>query len=382
MIKKNIVLMLLLGFLQAMVFYAPIATLYRQAQGITLSQITIIESICLALCLLLELPWGIVADKIGYKRTMIFCSLLYFVSKIIFWQAHSFEMFLLERILLAVVISGLSGVDNSILYLSCAEGQSQRIFGISEALQTLGLSLSALIYSVFIKDNYPLASFLTVVSYGLAALLPFFLDEVSETKSKQRSFPIRDFLHLLKQTLSKPSLLFLLVAIAFFNETHQTITTFLSQPKYLACGISLSVIGYLYILLSLLGLFSAFSEKISKHLGISRFAKSCFLIAISACGVLAVSGQAIPVVISIFSLRMVFSLFSPLQAELQNKQVSSSYRATELSIYALIMDCVGIATNLSFGWLADQNLSLAFLFGFFLCLFGVFAFCKWYHTTK
>ena len=54
MIKKNIVLMLLLGFLQAMVFYAPIATLYRQAQGITLSQITIIESICLALCLLLE----------------------------------------------------------------------------------------------------------------------------------------------------------------------------------------------------------------------------------------------------------------------------------------------------------------------------------------
>ena len=118
MIKKNIVLMLLLGFLQAMVFYAPIATLYRQAQGITLSQITIIESICLALCLLLELPWGIVADKIGYKRTMIFCSLLYFVSKVIFWQAHSFEMFLLERILLAVVISGLSGVDNSILYLS------------------------------------------------------------------------------------------------------------------------------------------------------------------------------------------------------------------------------------------------------------------------
>ena len=112
------------------------------------------------------------------------------------------------------------------------------------------------------RDDLPLnykerlnsrTSFLTVVSYGLAALLPFFLDEVSETKSKQKSFPIRDFLHLLNQTLSKPSLLFLLVAIAFFNETHQTITTFLSQPKYLACGISLSVIGYLVI-----GLFTIF----------------------------------------------------------------------------------------------------------------------------
>lgn len=107
-----------------------------------------------------------------------------------------------------------------------------------------------------------------------------------------------------------------------------------------------------------------------KALRVSRFTKSCFLIAISACGMLAVSGQAIAVVISIFSLRMVFSLFSA-PAELQNKQVSSAYRATELSIYALIMDCVGIATNLSFGWLADQNLSLAFWFGFF-CVCSVF----------
>lgn len=72
-----------------------------------------------------------------------------------------------------------------------------------------------------------------------------------------------------------------------------------------------------------------------------------------------------------FSAGWVFSLFSPLQAELQNKQVSSAYRATELSIYALIMDCVGIATNLSFGWLADQNLSLAFWFWVFFCVCSV-----------
>ena len=70
--KKNIYLMYAIGLLQGMVFYGPIATLYRQAQGVTVFQITLIESISLALCIALEVPWGVVADRIGYRKTMIF----------------------------------------------------------------------------------------------------------------------------------------------------------------------------------------------------------------------------------------------------------------------------------------------------------------------
>ena len=72
-IKKNIYLMYAIALLQGMVFYGSIATLYRQASGITIFQITLIESISYILCILFELPWGIVADKIGYKKTMILC---------------------------------------------------------------------------------------------------------------------------------------------------------------------------------------------------------------------------------------------------------------------------------------------------------------------
>lgn len=87
-----------LALLQGMVFYGPIATLYRQAQGVTVFEITVIESISLALGILLEIPWGMIADKIGYRKTMIFCSSLYFISKIVFgrqpglggsWQSAS-----------------------------------------------------------------------------------------------------------------------------------------------------------------------------------------------------------------------------------------------------------------------------------------------------
>ena len=76
-----------IALLQGMVFYGPVATLYRQARGISIFQITVIESISLALCLLLEFPWGILADKIGYKKTILICNFLCFFSKIVFWKA-------------------------------------------------------------------------------------------------------------------------------------------------------------------------------------------------------------------------------------------------------------------------------------------------------
>ena len=106
--KRNLWIMYAIALLQGMVFYGPIATLYRQAHGLTIFQITLIESISLALLILLEIPWGIIADKIGCRHTIIFCSALYLISKIIFWKADGFAGFLVERIMLNVVESGFS----------------------------------------------------------------------------------------------------------------------------------------------------------------------------------------------------------------------------------------------------------------------------------
>ena len=58
--KKNVYLLYAIALLQGMVFYGPIATLYREAQGVSASQITLIESISLILCLALEIPWGVI----------------------------------------------------------------------------------------------------------------------------------------------------------------------------------------------------------------------------------------------------------------------------------------------------------------------------------
>ncbi|HKL56812.1 MAG TPA: hypothetical protein VJ854_00310 [Sphaerochaeta sp.] len=82
---KAVVLMNLSAFFSGMVFYAPVATLYRQSRGITVWQMSIIEAVSLVLMMALELPWGYVADRIGYKRTLSLSFLFLFVSKIVFF---------------------------------------------------------------------------------------------------------------------------------------------------------------------------------------------------------------------------------------------------------------------------------------------------------
>ena len=181
--KRNVYIMYIISLLQGMVFYAPIATLYRTSQGLSVFQITLTESLFFILCLLMEIPWGVIADKIGYRKTMVICCGLYFVSKIVFWQATGFVWFLMERIMLGVVFAGLSGVDTSILYLSCEEGESQKVFGIYNSLGTVGLLVSAVIYSIYVKDDFKLAGFLTVISYGISMIMSFYLVEVKEPEN-------------------------------------------------------------------------------------------------------------------------------------------------------------------------------------------------------
>lgn len=366
--RRNIYLMYAIALLQGMVFYGPIATLYREAAGVTIFQITLIESISMALGLMLELPWGAVADRIGYRRTMIFCCMLYLVSKVVFWRAEGFGMFLIERVLLAVVCAGLSGVEEAVLYLSADEGQSQRCFGIWNSLGQAGLMVAAVVYSVFVGENYRLAGLLTVFSYGLAALLSLGLVEVRPEERRAATHPVRDFGAALKGLLRTPGLLLLVLSMALLAETHQTITVFLAQKQYEVCGMAGAAFGGAYLLLTLAGLAGGLSQRCTRRLGEVRFGALCCLTAAVCCVTLALTRSLILSIAAVVVLRLCWTLGAPLYARLENERVAGENRATELSVNALLRDGVAVLTNLVFGRLAEQALGLAMGLGALLSL--------------
>ncbi len=334
-----------------------------------------IESISLVLSFAFEIPWGVLADRIGYKRTMIVCNTLFFISKIIFWKSQDFADFLLERVLIAIVISGLSGVDTSILYLSCDDDDSQRVFGIYEGFGTAGLLSAAAIYMVFIEENYRAAGFLTVISYGIAAILSLGLKEVKAAQKGER-MSFGHSLTILKETFFNRSLLFLIVGVALLREVNQTITVFFNQLQYTKAGMSVRLISGVYILMTLSGLVSVFSAPLTKKLKPRFFGAMLFVVCSFSCLMLSFTENPFVSVLGVLLIRVCFSLMSPLGTELQNKAITTIDRATALSMSTLIMDLLAVFTNLVFGKLAEFNLSSAMCFGGFLCILGVILYLR------
>lgn len=307
---------------------------------------------------------------------MFICCLIYFASKLIFWQADSFGDFLLERVLLSVVMAGMSGVDTSILYLSVPKEKAQSAFGIYDNLATAGMLIASATYALVIKDNYRMAGLLTVISYGLAALLTLGLRETAvacSDRNKKRSLhkTLIETKKLCMQTLSNKCLILFLAGAALLNECHQTITVFLNQLKYAQCGMSPQMIGYVYIGVMLIGMVGGMSARFTQKFGTLKFGRLLYGIAIGACVILTFTNHAWLAVIAIGLLQIAFALFGPLQLLVQNRMVQSEFRATALSVNALLMNMAAILTNLIFGKIAQVSLSGAFGCGIVFCAAGL-----------
>ena len=193
--------------------------------------------------------------------------------------------------------------------------------------------------------------------------------------------PSESFRGILKQTIGNRMLVLFLIAIAFLSETHQTITVFLNQLKYQQCGLDSSSIGLIYIAATILGVLSMYSAFVTKRMGIRNSLFFFSGVATISCLTLALSQYAVPSVTAILVLRIANALFQPFQMEIQNRQIRTVNRATALSINAMLMNCVAIATNLIFGALSSRSLSSAFFFGAGICMISLPLFFSWYRKS-
>ncbi len=357
--KRNIRILYAVAFLQGMVFYAPVASLYRQARGLSLGQIALLESVSFLIQLAMELPWGVAADRIGYKKTMAAGCGVFALSKLVFWRAAGFWDFFWERCLLSAAIAALSGVDESILYLSCGDADSQKVFGRWGAFSTAGLLVSAGAFSVCMAEDYALAALATFAAYALAAVLTLGLTEVRPPERERRE-PVRAFFRLLQSTLRQGRFLLLVVCWALYGQALSSVCTWLSQNQYLRCGMDSRAMGFVYILVSVVSMVSAFSQPVTDRLGRGRAVLGALLLTGAGCVTLVLTRSAALSVAGIVCMEGCYALITPLMSQVFNRQVTSADRATQLSIYAVLDEAVAAGGSLVIGYRADGSLDGAF----------------------
>lgn len=355
--RINIYLLNIIIFLQGLIFYAPIATIYRENRGVSISQIFLIESIYMVLIILLEIPWGRFADKFGYKRTLILANFIFFISKIIFFKADSFFMFFIERLLLAISISGLSGCDSALLFLSLDEkDNSERAFARYDFFSNLGFLLGSILSTFIINVSMDLAAFYTIIPYGVAFLLSFLLKDV-----KGKSLESVGIIKNLKYILQKRNILIFVIAIALVTEVVQSITVFLNQGIYIKSNIDVKYFGLILAAIQIIKLISIKSYKITNKIGQKTTIKlfimvifiSSFALIFIRKGFLAFTG------IALIATSMAF--VEPIFMDIKNKSIETVDRATLLSIYSMLGSIISAVINPVIGFAANYSLEGALI---------------------
>jgi len=345
--------MFVIVFLQGFVFYGPVATLFRQARGLSMSEIFLIESISWILMIVLEVPWGWFADKFGYKKTLVVANSLFFISKIVFFMSHSFSIFLLERVLLSFVFAGLSGCDEALIYSSIDENDAQKVFGRYSAVGTLGFLIASVLSSFVISVSMDFSAFLTMFPYGLAVVLTLFLSEVNtENHYKPK------FMDSVKQAFSDKSIIIFVVAIALIVEVFQAVTIFLNQSQYLKSGIDPKYFGFILAGIQLVNLFSVKSDSLTTKLGNSKAIISLVTLILLSCGVLAFTANPIVSIVMVLGISLSMAMIGPIGSDIQNKTIKTADRATILSIYSMAGSLIASIGNVIIGQTADISLEV------------------------
>lgn len=357
---RNVYLMYAIIFLQGFVFYGPVATLFRQARGLSMSEIFIIESISWALIILLEVPWGWISDKFGYKKTLIIVNTLFFISKIVFYTAHSFESFLIERIMLSIVLSGLSGCDTALIYASIKESDAQKVFGKYSAFGTLGFLIASVLSTFIVAVSLDYTALLTIFPYGLSVVMTLFLVEV-KSDSKEKSSVIMNF----KRAFADKSVLLFVFSIALIIEVVQAVTVFLNQAQYLRSGIDPKYFGLIVAGIQCARLMSVKASVISKRIGNINAISLLVSLIIGSCLLLVLTTNPLFSITCVIIIALSMSVIGPIELDVKNKFIEGCDRATLLSMYSMVGGLIASVGNIIVGKAADQSLQ----HGLLICVF-------------
>ena len=354
--RKNIILLWLISFLQGTVFYASASTIYRLSRGLTMGQFGFISGILSISILILEVPSGILSDRIGHKKTILISTCILAIAKTIFYLADSFSLFLIEAVLEAVSAAGMSGTFSALMYESAGENK-EKAFGVSAACGSAGLLTAALCFTLFFSENLNGAASATAVTHVIAFVIAVFLDDAKTEEDTKKNESVKE---LFSEILHHKSILLFIAGTALFMEPIHTVVTFYNQLQYERAGIPMKWFGILYCLMTVLSLSSAMLDRMIEHTGRKKLFTILFVIGISIPLLLITTDNVIPSIILLALLALSESLFAPLYDLTANDAVSTSSRASMLSIFSLFANILYALTDFTMGLAADVSLSAAY----------------------
>jgi MFS family permease len=113
---RDLRLFYLFRLLATSYLWVPISLLWMESRGLSFLQIMLLGAVYCAVVILVEIPTGVFADRIGRRRSMMVGALAMVASCMVAWQSRSMGGFAVSEALAAISMSLCSGADSAYLF--------------------------------------------------------------------------------------------------------------------------------------------------------------------------------------------------------------------------------------------------------------------------
>lgn len=381
MYASNINKIVLITFFQRFHLYVHAYALLLLGRGLTLVQISLIESIVIGTIFLMEVPTGVLADRVGRKWSIFASTVLLMSAEFIFIFARGFEWYVFIALLTGTGFAFASGAMEAMIYDSLPEegrdDAMKRAMGRVNSFAQIAFVLAPILGGLIIGDatveNFIPAIALTVLALLLGAFVSVTLREPpvdSKDKKAGSMTLLRDGVSLL---LTQPRLRRLALLVIFTSPFTGAIVTVLGPPYLVRNEVSPFVIGVALSLGSLLAaLTQRYAYKVEEWLGQARAIALLILMPGALYWILAVVAGPVAPVLIIILMYGVNDMKAPLFSAYQNALIESKNRATVLSMISMFLSLFMALALPVYAALAQRSLSLTFvLMGLVIVLAGL-----------
>jgi len=254
-------------------FFAPVLVLFFQENGLTMTQIMVLQSVFSIAIVILEIPTGAVGDYFGKRLSLIVGSLCAFVGFTAYSMSAVFWQFLIAEIVIAIGFALMSGSDSAILHSSLKslnkEYLYKKIEGKAGALQLTGILLGSFLGGYIASSSLRLTMIASALMAGITLVISLFFNEpeiIEDTSQSHVSYVevIKSSIQLFqKNTMLLWLFLFVSTIGALAHLLH-----WIYQPYMVSVKLPVIYFGWAYMALGLISVMaSRGADYIDKKLG-------------------------------------------------------------------------------------------------------------------
>ncbi|MBS3137241.1 MFS transporter [Candidatus Woesearchaeota archaeon] len=360
-LEANIWKFYLFDIFEAMLFAVPIIVLFWQENGLSLTQIMILQSLFAIAIVLLELPTGYFADMYGRKNILLLSGISFVIAISIYSIGFSFAAFLLAELFFALALSLYSGTSSAFVYDTLKqlkrENEYKKIFGKAKYYGFIAMAFSQIIGGFVGKINFRWTFYLTIPFYLLTVFITISMHEPKRNKLivEKNNFKnhLRKLIKILKYSLINNIKMRWLIIFSAIIYAVNSAGLWLYQPYFKLTGIDIAYFGIIFASFQIVSAISSkYAHKIENKLGMKT--SLIILIPIIFIGYLLTSK-----IIFLFSFVFIYffqfvrAFSDPIFSDYINKLTTSDIRATVLSVQSLARRLLYAILIPFIGWIAD-----------------------------